>query len=67
MGVLHTLHPEDVEAQAFYGLALAASVGQEDPVGDARKALAVLKPGFAAHPVIPASRITSFTPAIARS
>jgi tetratricopeptide (TPR) repeat protein len=50
MGALHTAYPDDVEAQSFYGLALAASIGQEDPVGDARKALAVLEPGFEAHP-----------------
>lgn len=50
MGALHTAYADDVEAQAFYGLALAASIGQEDPVGDARKALAVLEPGFQAHP-----------------
>jgi hypothetical protein len=50
MGALHTIYPDDVEAQAFYGLALAASIGQKDPVGDARKALAVLEPGFEAHP-----------------
>jgi tetratricopeptide (TPR) repeat protein len=50
MGALHTAYPDEVEAQAFYGLALAASIGQEDPVGDARKALAVLEPGFEAHP-----------------
>ena len=50
MGALHSTYPDDVETQAFYGLALAASIGQENPVGDARKALAVLKPGFEAHP-----------------
>jgi hypothetical protein len=50
MGALHTAFPDDVEAQAFYGLALAASIGQKDPVGNARKALAVLEPGFEAHP-----------------
>jgi len=50
MGALHIACPDDVEAQTFYGLALAASLGQEDPVGDARKALAVLEPGFEAHP-----------------
>jgi hypothetical protein len=50
MGALHTAYPGDVEAQSFYGLAHAASIGQEDPVGDARKALAVLEPGFEAHP-----------------
>ncbi|WP_353072091.1 hypothetical protein [Tunturiibacter gelidiferens] len=50
MGALHTAYPDDIEVQAFYGLALAASIGQEDPVADARKALAVLEPGFIAHP-----------------
>jgi hypothetical protein len=50
MGALHAAYPDDVEAQAFYGLALAAAIGQADPVGDSRKALAVLQPGFAAHP-----------------
>ena len=50
MGALHSTYPDDVETQAFYGLALAASIGQEDPVGDARKALAVLEQGFEAHP-----------------
>jgi tetratricopeptide (TPR) repeat protein len=53
MGSLHTACPDDVEAQAFYGLALAASIGQKDPVGNARKALAVLEPGFEAHPDYP--------------
>lgn len=50
MGALHAAYPDDVEATAFYGLGLAASIGTEDPVGDARKALAVLEPGFKAHP-----------------
>jgi hypothetical protein len=50
MAALHAAYPDDVEATAFYGLALAASIGTQDPVGDARKALAVLEPGFAAHP-----------------
>jgi tetratricopeptide (TPR) repeat protein len=50
MAALHKAYPPDVEAQAFYGLALAASVGTIDPVGDARTALAVLEPGFEAHP-----------------
>lgn len=50
MSALHTADPDDVEATAFYGLALAASVGTEDPVGDARKALVVLEPAFKAHP-----------------
>jgi len=50
MAALHKAYPDDVEAQAFYGLGLAASVGAQDPVGDARKALAILEPGFEAHP-----------------
>jgi tetratricopeptide (TPR) repeat protein len=50
MGALHNAYPDDVEATAFYGLALAASVGTTDPTGDARKALAVLEPGFRDHP-----------------
>jgi tetratricopeptide (TPR) repeat protein len=50
MRTLSKAYPDDIEAQAFYGLALAISVGKTDPVGDARKALAVLKPGFDAHP-----------------
>jgi hypothetical protein len=29
MGALHTAYPDDVEAQAFHGLALAACIGQE--------------------------------------
>jgi hypothetical protein len=43
--------------------ALATSVGTEDPIGDGRKALAVLEPGFRAYPDHPASRTTSFMPA----
>jgi hypothetical protein len=56
MGALYKAYPDDVEAQAFYGLglAIAASAGSQDPVGDARKALAVLEPGFEAHPDHPA-------------
>jgi tetratricopeptide (TPR) repeat protein len=50
MAALHTAYPDDVEASAFYGLALAASIGTQDPVGDARKALAVLEPAFSSHP-----------------
>ncbi len=50
MLALHTAYPDDAEATAFYGLALAASIGPNDPVGDARKALAVLLPAFEAHP-----------------
>jgi tetratricopeptide (TPR) repeat protein len=53
MEALHTAYPDDVEATAFYGLGLAASIGAQDPVGDARKALAVLEPGFEAHPYHP--------------
>jgi tetratricopeptide (TPR) repeat protein len=50
MEALHNAYPDDMEATAFYGLGLAASIGTQDPVGDARKALAVLEPGFEAHP-----------------
>src|SRR3984885_14927488 len=50
MGALHTAYPDDVEASAFYGLALAASIGTQDPVSDARKALAVLEPAFSLNP-----------------
>jgi hypothetical protein len=50
MGALHAAHPNHVQAQAFYGLAPAACIGQHDPAGNARKALAVLEPGFGAHP-----------------
>ena len=53
MAALHTAYPDDVEASAFYGLALAASIGTQDPVGDARKALAVLEPAFSSHPAHP--------------
>jgi len=52
MAALHTAYPEDVEATAFYGLGLAASAANstQDPIGEARLALAVLEPGFQAHP-----------------
>jgi tetratricopeptide (TPR) repeat protein len=50
MGALHNAYPEDTEAAAFYGLALAASIGSADPVGDAHRALAVLEPGLGTHP-----------------
>jgi tetratricopeptide (TPR) repeat protein len=51
MGALTKAYPDDVEAQAFYGLGLAAvTIGVADPVAPARKALAVLLPGFRAHP-----------------
>jgi tetratricopeptide (TPR) repeat protein len=42
MGALHAAYPDDVEATAFYGLALVAS-------NEPRKALDVLEPGFQAH------------------
>lgn len=52
MGALSAAYPDDVEAQAFYGLALsaAAALDQNDPIAADRKALAVLTPGFEAHP-----------------
>jgi hypothetical protein len=52
MRQLHNAYPDEVEAQAFYGLALAAAaaVDSKDPIGASRKALAVLEPGFEAHP-----------------
>ncbi len=52
MGTLYKAYPDDVEAQAFYGLALAtaASVNTTNPIAADRAALAVLEPGFEAHP-----------------
>lgn len=50
MGQIFVAYPKDVEARAFYGLALFANTGVTDPVGDAKKAMAVLQPGFAEHP-----------------
>ena len=52
MGELHSAYPTDVEAQAFYGLALstAAALDPKDPIAADRKALTVLEPGFEAHP-----------------
>jgi hypothetical protein len=52
MGELHVAYPDDLEAQAFYGLGLsaAASLDQTDPIAADRKALAILMPGFKAHP-----------------
>ncbi|AXC14781.1 TPR repeat protein [Acidisarcina polymorpha] len=52
MGDLHRAYPSDVEALAFYGLGLsaAASLDPKDPIAADRKALAVLMPGFEAHP-----------------
>jgi len=48
MGALHRAYPDDVEAHAFYGVALAAAanVDSKDPIGADRKALAVLELGF---------------------
>jgi tetratricopeptide (TPR) repeat protein len=51
METLSKAYPDDVEAQAFLGLGLAAAIlGVADPVVPARRALAVLEPGFRAHP-----------------
>lgn len=52
MGDLHAAYPSDVEAQAFYGLGLSAAavLDPKDPIAGDRKALAVLMPGFEAHP-----------------
>jgi hypothetical protein len=52
MGDLHAAYPDDVEAQAFYGLGLSAAalLDPKDPIAADRKALAVLMPGFEAHP-----------------
>jgi hypothetical protein len=51
MGKLAKAYPDDVEARAFYGLGLAAvTITADDPVPPGRKALAVLLPGFEAHP-----------------
>jgi tetratricopeptide (TPR) repeat protein len=52
MSQLHTAYPSDVEAQAFYGLALstAAALDPKDPIAADREALTVLEPGFEAHP-----------------
>lgn len=50
MGKLHADYPNDQEATAFYGLALVVNGGVVDPVGDMRKALAVLQPAFKAQP-----------------
>lgn len=52
MGDLHRAYPDDVEALAFYGLGLssAALLNTQDPIAADRRALAVLMPGFNAHP-----------------
>jgi tetratricopeptide (TPR) repeat protein len=51
MAALTKAYPDDIEAQAFHGLGLAAAtIGVADPTENARKALAVLEPGFQAHP-----------------
>ena len=48
MDALHIAYPKDLEAQAFYGLGLAAeeAAGGDDSEEAAHKALAVLLPGF---------------------
>jgi tetratricopeptide (TPR) repeat protein len=71
MAALTKADPQDVEAQAFYGLGLAAAtIGAGNPAPPAKKALAVLEPGFRAHPDHPgfAHYIihTCDTPALAR-
>ena len=71
MAALTKADPQDVEAQAFYGLGLAAeTIGVDDPVPPATKALAVLEPGFRAHPYHPGFALyiihTCDTPALAR-
>ena len=54
MEALHRAYPSDVEAQAFYGLSLAVAAGfAKDSIAGDRKALAVLQPGFEAHPEHP--------------
>jgi hypothetical protein len=52
MGSLHQKYPADVKAQAFCGLGLsaAAMLDPNDPIAADRRALAVLVPGFKAHP-----------------
>jgi len=52
MGALYATYPKDLEAQAFYGLGLAAeeAAGGENSDEVAHKALDVLLPGFQAHP-----------------
>ncbi len=52
MGDLRQAYPDDVEALAFYGLGLssAALLDMQDPIAADRRALAVLMPGFQAHP-----------------
>jgi tetratricopeptide (TPR) repeat protein len=52
MGSLYVAYPDDVEAQAFYGLSLSvdASSDTQDPIAADRRALTVLMPGFEAHP-----------------
>lgn len=63
MGALHRAYPDDVEAHAFYGLALAAAANgdSKDPIGADRKALAVLELGFKAHPDHPGLHTISST------
>jgi tetratricopeptide (TPR) repeat protein len=54
MGALAAAHPEDLEAQVFYALALLASDSRHDVTLDnPRKAYAILAPLFAQHPEHP--------------
>jgi tetratricopeptide (TPR) repeat protein len=51
MGELATSYPKDVEATAFYGLALIAAAAPDDvSLANLKKAVAVLTPAFRAHP-----------------
>jgi tetratricopeptide (TPR) repeat protein len=51
MGELHTAHPEDVDAAAFYALSLLAAIAPADTtLNQERKALAVLAPLWAKYP-----------------
>ncbi len=55
MSRLSKAHPEDVEAQAFYGLGLSAAavLDPKNAIEGDRQALAVLMPGFESHPEHP--------------
>ena len=51
LGEMHISYPNDVEIQAFYGLALSVEASfEKDPTPNEKKALSVLIPGFEAHP-----------------
>ncbi len=55
MGALYQKYPDDVNAGAFYALALLADEKPNDTsLGQNRKAMAVLTPLFASHPDDPA-------------